>query len=286
MSESLIAQILFNGLVQTATYCLIAVGLTLVFGVMRIMNFAQGEIYMLGAYVVLLVYGRGNLPFMVAVLAAFLVTAVFGVVLDVGIFRHLREHPFMGFIASLGVSAILQVSVMEYFGSNFQAVPLPLDGKLEIFGASFVSSRILIIVAAGVLLVLLGVLLQRTRWGLAIQASAESSEAASLQGMNTQTYARLTMAISAGMAGLAGAVIAPTTTLDPLMGQAVILPAFAVVIIGGAGSIRGALVAATIIGFLQSVLTTTVDSQLAVGASLAAMLLVLTFRPMGLFARD
>lgn len=286
MSSSTLAQIIFNGLVLSSTLCLIAVGLTLVFGVMRIMNFAQGEIYMVGAYALFLFYARGHWPFVVGVVMAVLVTVILGIMLDLAIFRHLREHPFMGFIASLGISAILQIGVMVGFGSNFQAVPLPLKGTIDVMGAAFVGSRILVVIVALAMLALLALLLQRTKWGLAIQASAQNKEAASLQGMNPQTFAALTVGISAGMAGVAGAVIAPTTTLNPLMGQAVILPAFAVVIIGGAGSIRGALAASALIGFLESIFTTVAGSQASVGVSLIAMLLVLAFKPLGMFARE
>jgi branched-chain amino acid transport system permease protein len=281
-----LTQIVLNGLVLASTYCLIAVGLTLVFGVMRIMNFAQGELYMIGAYVMLWASVQLHLPFVVGILLAALVTCAIGAVLERSVFRPLRVDPLMGFIASLGISAILQIGVRQIFGSNFQAVPTPFPQQLSLFGAVFVVQRLFIVAAAAVLLLGLAAFLQRTRSGLAILASAEDPDAAALQGMSLNANAMLTMVVSAGLAGIAGAVIAPTTILDPSMGSNIILTAFVVVIVGGAGSIRGALVASFLLGFLQSTTTTLVNPTAATAVGLATMLIVLAFRPSGIFGRE
>jgi len=279
-------QIVMNGLVLSSTYCLIAVGLTLVFGVMRIMNFAQGELYMIGAYVTLWVYVQHALPFAVAIVLAALVAGVLGIVLERAVFRPLRPNPLMGFIASLGVAAILQITVRQIFGSNFQGVPLAFPQSVHVFGAALILQRVFIVVAAVALLALLGVFLQRTRAGLAILATAEDADAAALQGMSLNSSATLTMVLSAGLAGIAGAIIAPTTTLDPSMGSNIILTAFVVVIVGGAGSIRGALVASLLVGFLAGTVTTLVSPTASTAVGLAAMLVVLAFRPSGIFGRE
>jgi branched-chain amino acid transport system permease protein len=281
-----LTQIVLNGLVLASTYCLIAVGLTLVFGVMRIMNFAQGELYMIGAYVMLWASVQIHLPFFVGILLAALVTCAIGAVLERTVFRPLRVDPLMGFIASLGISAILQIAVRQIFGSNFQAVPTPFPQQLSLFGAEFVVQRLFIVAAAAALLLGLAAFLQRTKSGLAILASAEDSDAAALQGMSLNANAMLTMVVSAGLAGIAGAVIAPTTILDPSMGSNIILTAFVVVIVGGAGSIRGALVASFLLGFLQSTTTTLVNPTAATAVGLATMLIVLAFRPSGIFGRE
>ncbi len=279
-------QIVLNGLVLASTYCLIAVGLTLVFGVMRIMNFAQGELYMIGAYVMLWAYVQNHMPFVVGILLAAAATCMLGAILQRGIFRPLRVDPLMGFIASLGISAILQIVVRQIFGSNFQAVPMAFPQTLQIFGAAFVLQRMLIVIAAIALLALLAGFLQGTKVGLAILASAEDPDAAALQGMGLNANAMVTMVISAGLAGVAGAVIAPTTILDPSMGSNIILTAFVVVIVGGAGSIRGALVASLLLGFLQSTTTTLVNPTAATAVGLTTMLVVLAFRPSGIFGRE
>ena len=279
-------QIVMNGLVLSSTYCLIAVGLTLVFGVMRIMNFAQGELYMIGAYVTLWTYVQHAMPFAVAIVLAALVTAALGIVLERAVFRPLRPNPLMGFIASLGVAAILQITVRQIFGSNFQGVPLAFPQSVHIFGATLILQRVFIVVAAVALLALLGAFLQGTRAGLAILATAEDADAAALQGMSLNSSATLTMVLSAGLAGIAGAIIAPTTTLDPSMGSNIILTAFVVVIVGGAGSIRGALAASLLVGFLAGTVTTLVSPTASTAVGLAAMLVVLAFRPSGIFGRE
>lgn len=281
-----VAQVAVNGLVLASIYCLIAVGLTLVFGVMRIMNFAQGELYMVGAYVALWAYAQNEAPFLVAILLAALVTGAIGALLERIVFRRLRSTPLMGFVASLGVALVLQVTVRQLFGTQHQAITMPFPQSLEILGSFFVLQRFFIIVAALTLLTALGVFLQRTKSGLAILASAEDADAAALQGMSPNSTARLTMVLSAALAGVAGAVIAPTTILDPAMGQSVILTSFVIVIVGGAGSIRGALVASVLFGFLTSTVTTLVNPTAAIAVGLIAMLFVLTIKPKGIFQHE
>jgi branched-chain amino acid transport system permease protein len=192
----------------------------------------------------------------------------------------------MGFVASLGLAAIFTVAVRQAFGTQFQAVPMAFPQSVEIFGAVIILQRLFIVFAALVLLVLLGILLHRTKAGLAILATAEDADAAALQGMSPNSTARLTMLLSAGLAGIAGALLAPVTIINPAMGQSFILIAFVIVIVGGAGSIRGALVASVIFGFLQSTVTTVVSPTAATAVGLIAMLAVLTFRPAGIFAHE
>lgn len=281
-----VAQIALNGLVLASIYCLIAVGLTLVFGVMHIMNFAQGELLMIGAYVTLWAFADQHMPFLVAVLLAAVATGALGVLIERTVFRRLRATPLMGFVASLGVAAILQVMIRQSFGTHFQAVPMAFNQTIEILGGVIILQRAFIVVAALVLLALLGIFLHRTRTGLAIIATAEDADAAALQGMSPNSTARITMFLSAAMAGIAGALLAPVTIIDPFMGQSYILIAFVIVIVGGAGSIRGALVAAIVFGFLQSTVTTVVSPTAATAVGLVTMLIVLTFRPSGIFGHE
>lgn len=189
-------QIVINGLQTTALYALIAVGLTLVFGVMRIVNFAQAELYMVGAYATLQTVRRGA-PFFVGVLIAAAVVGALGVLFERLIFRRLRNNQLMGLVASIGLALVLQVFVEQAFGTYHQAISMPFPQRIEIFGAVVVLHRLIIILSAILLLVLLGVFLRQTRAGLAIVASAQDPEAAVLQGMNRNSAARLTMGIGA-----------------------------------------------------------------------------------------
>lgn len=284
--EGFIAQIILNGVMLSSLYCLVAVGLALVFGVMRVINFAHGELYMLGAYSVWLVYAEYHLPFWVAVLVAGLGIGVLGVILERCIFRFLRDTPMMGLLASLGLAFIFQVLVLIVFGAIWKQVPPVFSQTIHIFGASISMQRLFVIFSGFTLLVLLGVFLQRTKPGLAIIACAEDSQAAALQGMSLNTTSAMTMFIGCGLAGIAGALASPILPVDPWMGGNMIMKAFIVVIVGGVGNITGALLVALVLGFLESSLTTLVNPMLSLLIELVVMLLILTFRPQGLFGYE
>jgi branched-chain amino acid transport system permease protein len=276
-------QIILNGLALGGLYCLVAVGLTLVFGVMGIMNFAHGELYMLGAYVLFWTYAFYHVPFVVGVLLAGLIVGCVGVLLELTTFRPLRNVPMMGFVASLGISLILQVSVRTASGAWYKSVPTPFSQRVDVLGATIDLNRILIIASGIGLLLLLGLFLYRTKAGLELRASAMDREAAALQGISINKSAMLTMLISAGLAGVAGALVAPITTLDTAMGGTIIMKAFLIVIVGGVGSIRGALLIAFTFGFVESYFGTQIDPQLALPIGMIAMLFLLSFKPSGLF---
>ena len=279
----LYTQMVVNGLQTAALYALLAVGLTLVFGVMRIVNFAHAELYMFGAYVALVNEREGG-TYLLGILLAAVIVGLIGTVVERTVFRRLRNNELMGLVASIGLVLVFQVAIQQSFGSHHHALSMEYPQQLHIFGAVVVAHKLFIIGTALLLLAALSLFLNRTRTGLAIVATAQDADAAALQGMNRDSAARMTMGISAGLAGMAGAIIAPTTIISPQMGVTVILPAFVVVIVGGAGSVRGALVASLIFGMLQGGATTLLSPTAAIAVGLGAMLIILSFRPEGIFA--
>ena len=250
---------------------------------MGIINFAHGELYMLGAFMLWWLYGQHGLAFPVAVAITAIAIGGLGIGLERGIFRPLRRQPMMALLASIGLAFALQVALLLAFGTIPKVVPAAFPALIEAAGFAISMQRISIIVVSVLLLILLGVFLQRTKPGLAIFACAEDPVAASLQGISLNTSSAITMGLGCGLAGVAGALAAPIVIIEPYMGVSVILKAFMIVIIGGAGSIRGALVMGFVLGFLESGFSTMVDPVLMVLIELVIMLVVLVVRPEGLF---
>ncbi|MCK5622204.1 MAG: branched-chain amino acid ABC transporter permease [Alphaproteobacteria bacterium] len=276
-------QSLANGIVLGSIYAMVAVGLALAFGVMQMANFAHGEFFMLGAYVVYILYALGGMPFPAAVIMAFPIVALFGIATERLIFRPTRGNVLAGFMATAGVAFILQVLVGQAWGVGLmRSVPTPYMGSANIGGA-FVSWQRLIIVPATVLMVGgLWLFLHRARAGKALRACAQDAEAAQLQGVSLNRMTALAMALSGGFAGVAGALMAPVAPVTPYMGHSYVITAFIVVIVGGMASIEGALLASFLLGFIHTFVTTYYDAVVASMAGVLFMALVLIVKPTGL----
>lgn len=283
----LVWQTVVNGWVTSFSYAVLAVGLALIFGVARLANFAWGEFFMLGAYMVWLLYTIGGLPFPVALLGAMGVVGGMGLITEVGIFRRLRGNIPATFMAATGLIYILQVFVGQVWGvGRTKPVTPPLMGSLEILGASVGWQRVMIIPAGIAMIGGLWLFLHRVKLGQALRATSQDAEAATLQGINPNRMALLAMGIASAMAGAAGALMSPIYSVTPYMGTRVILMVFIIVVFGGVGSIEGALLASIILGFSYAVITTLADSTIATIISAVIMATVLAFRPQGLLGRE
>jgi len=278
-----IGQTIVNGLVTSSFYALIAVGLSLVFGVMNIVNFAHGELYMLGAYMVWFLYAVGNMPFFAAVGVAIVVVALLGILLERGIFRPVRGNMLSALIISVGMVFILQVSVGQIWGvGKMKPVPAALPGVINLLGTSTSWQRLIVIPVAILLLGGLWVFLNRSRLGRGLRAAAQDSEAALLQGISPNRSAAIAMLIGSAMAGAAGALMSPIMSVYPYMGHMVIWTCFVIIIVGGAGNIKGTILAALFFGFLHTIITTLLDSTIALIVSSLFMLIFLAIKPQGL----
>ncbi|MCH7881472.1 MAG: branched-chain amino acid ABC transporter permease [Proteobacteria bacterium] len=279
-------QSIANALVMGSIYATIAVGLALAFGVMQMANFAHGELFMSGAYVVYVLYALGGFPFPVAVLLAFPIVAAMGVVTEKFIFRPTRGNVLAGFMATAGLAFILQVSVGQLWGVGLmRSVPTPYMGAASILGAQVSWQRLLIFPVTVVMVTGLWFFLHRVRLGKGLRACAQDAEAASLQGININKMTALSMAISGGFAGVAGALMAPIHAVTPYMGHQIIITAFIVVIVGGMASIEGAILAAFILGFIHTFVTTLFDAVVATMAGVMFMAVILVVKPTGLLGR-
>ena len=282
----LIVQTSVNSLVAASFTALVAVGLVLIFGVMRIVNFAHGELFMVGAYVVWYLYAEHGMPFFLAVAMAAVAVCILGMAMQRFLFRPMWDNQLGGLIMSVGALFVLQVAAVQIGGVNLMKhVPPAVRGTVPIPGFEGVSipgQRLVVIAVAVVLLVLTWLLLHRTRVGWALRACAQDPEVASLQGINVKRYAMIAMGIGAALAGAAGGVMAPLVRVGPYMGHSVIVTAFIVIIVGGVGSVEGAVLAAVLYCFLETFVTTYIDGTMAAIIGLVIMLLVLVVRPTGI----
>jgi branched-chain amino acid transport system permease protein len=283
----LLPQFLFNGLLIGASYALIAVGLTMIFGIMNIANFAHGQLYMLGGCVGYFVTARLGLPYLLAVPVAVIVVMALGLVLERSIFRRLRHKPAMSSVlATVGLAILLENVARVLWGPQPEPIvtgfsPLPIQ-----LGPIFTTEARLFAVAAtfGALL-LVYYFLNRSLLGTAMRATFQQPEAAALVGISIDRVHAATFAIGAGLAALGGVLLGAIFFVYPTMGSTATLKAFIVVILGGLGSIGGSMVGGLILGLAES-LGTVVSSAYKDGIGFVLVILILLYRPDGLFKRS
>lgn len=280
----LLAQTGLNAVYAASYISLVAVGLVLIFGVMGVVNFAHGELFMAGAYAVVALYADMNVPFFVAVAIGMAFVGCLGLLMEWALFRPLKDNPLGGLVASIGFLMILQSLAVMGFGVRMEHIP-PVTQEVIRFSekVGLPVGRLYVIVAAVVFLSALWYFLKRTRFGWALRASAQDPEAAALQGISITQTARIAMFIGAALAGLAGALTAPLVSVNPHMGHSVIVTAFIVIIVGGVGSLEGAILASIAYAFVHTFVTTFWDGVLADIVGLSLMLIVLIVKPTGLF---
>ena len=280
----LLLQTLVNGVYAASYMALIAVGFVLIFGVMGVINFAHGELYMLGAYAVVALYADLQMPFILVVAVGMIFVGVVGLGMERVLFRPLRDNPLGGLVVSIGFLMVLQALAVMGFGVRMEHVP-PVTQEVIVFSdkVRLAVPRLYVMIAAVVLLTALWAFLKKTRFGWALRASAQDPEAAALQGISINQTARIAMFIGAGLAGIAGALTAPLVSVNPYMGHSVLITAFIVIIVGGIGSLEGAVIAAVAYAFIHTIVTTFWDGVIANIVGLSLMLGVLIVKPTGLF---
>lgn len=273
-----------NGLIQGGFFALFAVGLVLIFGVMGVVNFAHGELVMVGAYTIWLVHAQYGLAYMPTLLLAILVVTAIGLLMERFLFRPTRNDPLAGLICSIGVLFLLQVAATLVGGEGpSKQVPPPFHGTLVLFDFLRIPYQRLFGLAISVLaLATLWYFLTRTRLGWALRAVALDREAAALQGINITRISVIAIGVGAALAGLAGGLMAPLTNINPHMGHNVIITAFIVTIVGGVGSLSGAVYAAVLYALFHTFVTVYLGGTVATICGLILMVVVLIVRPTGI----
>ncbi|MEQ9490133.1 MAG: branched-chain amino acid ABC transporter permease [Alphaproteobacteria bacterium] len=280
----LIFQSLVNGLIQGGFYSLFAVGLVLIFGVMRVVNFAHGELVMAGAFTVWVVHSQLGLDYIPTLAVAIILVTAVGLLMERFLFRPTRADPLAGLICSIGVLFILQVCATLVGGDGpSKQVPPPYQGTLVLFDVFRIpNQRLFSLGISAAALVTLWFFLTRTKFGWALRAVAMDREAAALQGINSNRISIIAISVGAALAGLAGGLIAPLGNINPHMGHNVIVTAFIVTIVGGVGSLSGAVVAAIIYAVFHTFMTVYLGATIATISGLVLMVVVLIIKPTGI----
>jgi branched-chain amino acid transport system permease protein len=281
----LLRSILVTGLVNGAIYALLALGFSLVFGVARIVNIAYAGLYMLSAYLVYVLLNVAGLPAPAAVPLAVAATVVLGLLVYRVVIEPVREHESAVLISTIALTLVFQELVLAAFGGNFLGNPVWADGILAVLGVTVTYQQLLSLGVVALALAAIWLVLTRTRLGMAIRATADDREVANLMGMNVRAVELWSAALSAALAGIAGAVVAPLAVIDPLMWQGPLVNILAIVVVGGLGSLKGSLIAAFLIGYVEAatVFLLPSGSFLKGAVALTIMVAVLLVRPEGLF---
>jgi len=280
-------QLLLNGVVIGVIYALVAMGLSLIFGVLEIVNFAHGEFYMLGAMLAYFLSMNVGLGYWPAVLVVTAVAVALGYVLYEALLGSLRGQSFeRSILLTLGLSMVLQNGAVFLFTTTPRMMQTRYSYSNVIVGDVRVSVMRLFALGLGLLaFAALYLILYRTRVGRAMRGVAQNREAALMVGVDPRAVSRLAVAIGIGLSGLAGAALAPVYAVHPLMGFSFVFKAFAIIIIGGLGNISGAAIAAVALGTLESVAGGFLPLVMADALAFIAMIAILLLRPQGLFGR-
>ena len=283
----LFLQFVINGLIIGGAYALIGIGLTLIFGIMNVVNFAHGEMYMLGAYFLFTFFSMLGVNFYVSMLFAVAAVMLVGFLCEKSILRPLRGRSIETvMLAMIGLSLFFQNVAMLIWSPIPEAIESPSAmPALIIGGLYFPPQRILIVVIALMLVILTHLLLKKSKMGKALRATFLDSEAAALMGINIDRIYAFTFSLGAGLAGAAGVLLAPIFTVHPYIGNLANLKAFAIVIIGGLGSFAGAVVAGLLLGVAESLGAAYVSSGYQDAVGFVLLILILVFRPTGLLGK-
>ena len=277
--ELLVAGILLGGL-----YALMACGLNLVFGVMRVINFAHGDIMAVGALTTVSIVSGLHLPFLVAIVLVPILTALIGLAMQYFVIRRIIEGPMiMSLLATFALSTIvINISILIW-GGGFHGLAGVLGGSVPAFGLDIPLARLVSFAVAMSATLCVWWFLQYARYGKAIRSVSQAPELAVISGISVNQVRNVTFALGAAMAGLAGVLLAPTFAVDAQLGARFGIKAFAVIIIGGMGSYPGAMLAALLMGILEVFAGYLYGQVLGSATVFLAMLVVLIIRPRGLF---
>lgn len=285
MESVFLIQATLDGIMIGMFYVLVALGLTLMFGILHVFNFAHGEIYMIGGFVAYYFFGQFHLNYFLTLVIGLIVGIIVGIVLERLIFRPFRAAPFNGFIASLGVIWILQTVAAVSFGVIDKNVPTVFGGVFKIMGATVSIERLTAMLISIAMVASIYFFIKRTKTGKALRAVAQDKEGASLQGISVDRTCAIAFGLGSGLATAAGVIMSPIFFVNPYIGAGPVVKAFMVIILGGMGSIPGAILGGLILGFVESfsALKFGVGAILAMGFGI--VILVLLVRPKGLLGR-
>jgi branched-chain amino acid transport system permease protein len=283
-----LAIVLSSGLLIGGIYAFIAIGLNLIFGVIRVANFAQGEFVMLGMFVTYILQSKFHIdPYISAWAIIAPIGFVFGALVYIIVIRRLLDDHYMQMFATFGLIFVFQNLVLSLSRGEAKQTKSVVAGKtITAFGLDVSIPRLIVLLAAIAVAYLLLQFLNRTIVGTAMRAVAQDQKTSTLMGINTNRIYILTFGISAALAAMAGAMLTPSYAATTEIGFGFILPAFAVVVLGGLGSVKGSLVGGILVGIIEGLAGYLLDPQLKQAVWFTLFLIVLVIRPNGLFGKS
>jgi branched-chain amino acid transport system permease protein len=280
-------QHLVNALILGSTYALLGIGLTLIFGIMRVVNFTHGELYALGAYAVFFLEVSLGVNFFLALVLAVIIGCAVGAAIEFVLLRPLLDADIdTTMLVMIGAWIVMQNTELFYWGGVSKAIMTPFPDEPLQVGPIFVSwLRLFVLVMALILIAATYVLINRTKLGKAMRATFQDRDTAALMGVNIKGIYTATFAIGSGLAAAAGALLGPVFLVTPSMGDLASLKAFAIVILGGLGNITGATLGGFILAFVEEIGAGYISSGYRDAMGFLIIIIVLLFKPTGLFAR-
>ncbi|MCX8252985.1 Branched-chain amino acid ABC transporter permease [Beijerinckiaceae bacterium RH AL1] len=279
-------QQILNGLTIGCVYALVALGLTLVYGILNIPNFSHGALFTIGGYAAFALIERTHVSFWLAMIGAAAAAAIVAMATERLVFEPLRKAPPLhDMIAAIGLLLFFEAAIQATFGADFQRLAPPVSAIYHFGGLTLPAQRLLVVGAAFLLMVLLHLFLTRTITGATILATAQNRQGAALVGIDPTRVSIMTFAISGALAAVAAVLYAPISLLSPTMGELVITKAFVIIVLGGMGSVPGAIVGGLVIGFAEAFGAFYVSTDYKDIIAFALLTLILSVRPQGLFGK-
>jgi len=276
---------MITGLALGVAVVLVALGLTIIFGLLDVINMAHGEFYAVGAYLALAL-GASGIGFWLLLLIVPLLMLPLGYIVERGLIQrvfNLPDRHVTTLLLTFGLGLVIEEVLKIVFGSNTQRPPTPIAGAIEIMGVLLPSYRLFLILIGFAIVAAVAIVINKTSLGAMVRAAAFDRNMAASLGVPVKRVFAVTFALGVALAGLAGVLLAPIYAIHPAMGNEIITPAFVVVVIGGLGSFWGVVVAALLVGLVKGVMVGIGYSAASTAAIYFLMLLVLVFRPRGLF---
>jgi branched-chain amino acid transport system permease protein len=280
-----ILQVIISGLLLGGVYALFAIGMNMIFGVMRVINLAHGELIMLGAYLTYFLYANGGMNPLLTLPVSAVVMFGFGLVVERGLIERTVNQPLLAsLLLTFGLSTFLMGMALYFWTADFRSVPY-LTGSVEIAGLNLSKTRLVSFAIALAVTAATYAFLRYSTFGKAIRATSQHPEVAQVCGINVGRVRLFTFGLGTAMAAVAGSLIAMIFTISPEMGRMFLGRAFAIVVLGGLGSFVGAFVGSLLLGVAETLAAYYTNTQWAEGVSYAVLVLVLVIRPSGLFGR-
>jgi branched-chain amino acid transport system permease protein len=278
-----LAVAVLNGVIWGMIMALIALGLNMIFGLLHIINMAHGVLYMLGAVVAwYFIDLTGN--FWIALILAPVVVGAIGMAMERGLLRTIEDQPIITIICTFGIMLAVQHLVFMTFGGTPRRINIPIEGRFQLFELQYPLMRVVIAAISIGVMIALWFLLNKTKYGLWMRAVVQDREMATAIGIPVNRVYMWTFVLGSALAAFSGVLAAPIVYVDFMMGREILIMAFIIVIVGGMGNLEGSVLAAIIISLIQGVGSLYVPPAMATVFSLAFMIIVLLFRPQGLFA--